>query len=251
MAYFNMLPKGSSITQSINLKVKVGATYNPQLNNETLDFDNASGSQTVTQGDGGGELKITPIFQLKKDPKDIENLKKLQKWYLAGTILTIVYATTEKYTNLIMGGDYKITDAQITEPHRGKHEVVLTLQKQKTIPVETRTFTNWKPAKKSSSKKTKKQKISTLYSSLAKCKIPLYKDKSGKNKSTKCDLLFQKILRLFSFYVNYKGRTLKLDGYYGTYTKWACKRFQKKYKLKVTGRCDKATLKKIKTLTSK
>lgn len=250
MAYFSILPKGATITQSINLKVKVGASYDPQLNNETLNFDNVSGSQTITLGDGGGELKITSIFQLKKDPKDIENLKKLQTWYLGGTTVTIVYAKDETYSNLIIGGDYKITDAQITEPKKGKYEVSLTLQKQKIIPVETKTFTNWKPAKKTSTK-SRKKKISTLYSSLSKCKIPLYKDKSGKNKSTKCDETFQKILRLFNFYIRYKGKTLKIDGYYGAYTKWACKNFQKKYKLKVTGRCDKATMKKIKALTSK
>lgn len=252
MSYFRMLPKGAAMSQAIDLKVKLGAKYNLQLNNETIDFDGVEGSQTIHQGSGGGELDISPIFQLKKDPKDLDKLKKLDSWYKNGKEVTVVYADTEKYTNFMMGGNYKIIDVDITEPERGRYDLTLKLQKQKIFPPETKSFTNWKPAaKKTTSSSATAKKANPLYTTLAKCKLPLYENRLGKNKTSNCDLTWQKILRLFKFYLKYNGKSLKLDGYFGFYTKDATKKFQRKYKIKVTGKCDTATLKKVKTLIAK
>lgn len=250
MTYFKAIPKGKTISEAINLKVKLGSSYDPQINSETIDYDGVSGSQSIPQFDGGGELKITALFLLKKRPEDIQSLKRIDYWYKNGITLTMVYADSEEYTNLIFGGNYLITDAALQEPRRGRIDVTLTLQKQKTFPSDTKTFTNWKPAAKKSSASTTGKKTSPLYDELSKCKLPRYIDHAGTNKSTQCDLVFQKLLRQFSFYITYKGHSLKLDGYFGIYTQDATKKFQKKYNVPVTGKLDTNTLKKLKALTT-
>ncbi|WP_066970479.1 peptidoglycan-binding domain-containing protein [Methanobrevibacter filiformis] len=248
-SYYKICPKTKAV-QSIDLNVKVGSSYDPQLNNETIDFDGVIGSQTVYQGAGGGELKITPVFELNK--KDhVKNIKKLEKWYMKGTELTLTYATGKIHSGLMMGGNYIITDVNVKENNKQIYEVDLTLQKQITYPVLSKHFTNWKPKKKKKPLKgANKTPKSSNYNKLKKC-IPLYKDHAGKNKSTSCDLIFQKILRSYGFYIKYKNKNLKLDGYYGIYTQDACIKFQKKYKIPVTGKCDKNTLKKIGALMIK
>lgn len=251
MTYYKILAKGSSISQAINLKVLLNASYNPQLNNETMDYDWVEGSKTIHLGSGGGEIKIKPVFYLKrKEYNDINNVKKLHDWAINGKELTVVYADEENYTNLFFGGNYKITDFDLTEPKKGKYEVSLTLQKQAIFPTETKSFTNWVQKSKSSTSKSKNT-LSSAYIALSKCKLPLYKDHAGKNKSTNCDLLWQKMLRKFNFYYKYNGHSLKLDGYFGIYTQDATRKFQKKYKIKVTGKLDKTTLALVKKLILK
>jgi hypothetical protein len=250
-SYYKILPKGKA-DLTIDILVKIGSTYNPQLKNETINFNGVTGSKTVHQGTGGGQLKITPVFELNKH-EDIHAVELLKSWWEKGTEIVIIYASGEKHADLLMGGNYKITDVNIKEFYKAYYEMDLTLQKQVIFPVTYKTFTNWKaPAKKTSTKTTTKTLKNSLYQYIIKnCKIPLYINHAGKNNSTKCDLAFQKLLRLFGFYFKDGTASLKLDGYYGLYTKRACIRFQKKYKVKVTGRCDVATLKKIKELILK
>ncbi|KZX16652.1 putative peptidoglycan binding domain protein [Methanobrevibacter cuticularis] len=260
MPYYSLVPKPSNekltlevMSKAISLKVKLGARFNPQLNNETIDFDNVIGSQTIHQGARGGELEIEPLFELNRDPKDLDKLKKLESWYLNGTQLWVLYATDEKYANLIFGckghQSYIIVDVDVTEYHRGRHDLKLRLQKQTIFPPEVKSFTSWKPATKTTSTNSKSvAKSNPLITALAKCKLPLYENRLGKNKTSDCDLTWQEILRLFKFYITYNGKSLKLDGYFGFYTEDATKKFQRKYKIKVTGKCDTQTLKKIKQL---
>ena len=55
----------------------------------------------------------------------------------------------------------------------------------------------------------------------------------------------QKALKLHGFYLSYNGRYLKVDGIYHIYTEKAVKQFQKANKLKVTGKVDEKTAKKL------
>ena len=56
----------------------------------------------------------------------------------------------------------------------------------------------------------------------------------------------QRALKKNHFYISFKGRYLKIDGIYHKYTVMAVKEFQRAKKLKVTGKVDEATAKKLK-----
>ena len=56
----------------------------------------------------------------------------------------------------------------------------------------------------------------------------------------------QRALKKNHFYISYKGRHLKVDGIFHVYTEMAVKEFQRAKKLKVTGKVDYATAKKLK-----
>ena len=55
----------------------------------------------------------------------------------------------------------------------------------------------------------------------------------------------QKALKMHGFYLSYNGRYLKVDGIFHIYTQKAVKQFQKANKLKVTGKVDEKTAKKL------
>jgi len=248
MVYFKMLKKGDPLTQAIDLKVMLGASSDPQLNNETIDFDGVNGSTTVHQGASGGKNNFKVVFRFKEDVNALNNFKKLENWYLNGTEVTILYASTETYTNIVFGGNFKIISVNIEEPKRGKYEVDLEIQKQTVFPPPPKSLTSFAVASKSTSNSALAVKGKPLLVALDKCKLPLSRSPAGVIKSSNCNLTWQKILRLFNFYINYKGKTLLLDGLFGLYAEDATKKFQKKYKIKVTGKCDAATVKKVKSL---
>ena len=56
------------------------------------------------------------------------------------------------------------------------------------------------------------------------------------------------VKKINGFYLSYKGRYLKVDGLFHKYTQMAVKQFQKAKKLKVTGKVDYATAKKLKLI---
>ena len=58
----------------------------------------------------------------------------------------------------------------------------------------------------------------------------------------------QRALKKNGFYLSYKGRYLKIDGIYHIYTEMAVKQFQKAKNLKVNGKVDYATAKKLKLI---
>ena len=97
-------------------------------------------------------------------------------------------------------------------------------------------------AKKTAVKTTNSKKTSTKKSALAKCKrsVLVY---SKKKKTNDCIKKMQKILKNKGFY---KG---KVDGWYGSMTVTAVKKFQKKYakkySLKQTGKVDEKTFKAL------
>ena len=90
-------------------------------------------------------------------------------------------------------------------------------------------------------KATKKAKITV--------KAPAWKTvaKGSKDKATVKKI--QKALKDNGYYLSYKGRYLKIDGIYHTYTERAVKQFQKAKKLKVTGKVDYNTAKKLKIVS--
>ena len=68
--------------------------------------------------------------------------------------------------------------------------------------------------------------------------------KGSKDKATVKKI--QQALKKNGFYIRYNGHKLLVDGIYQKYTVMAVKEFQKAKKLKVTGRVDEATAKKLK-----
>ena len=68
--------------------------------------------------------------------------------------------------------------------------------------------------------------------------------KGSKGKATVKKI--QKALKDNGYYLTYKGRYLKIDGIYHDYTERAVKQFQKAKGLKVTGKVDYKTAKKLK-----
>ena len=58
----------------------------------------------------------------------------------------------------------------------------------------------------------------------------------------------QRALKNNGYYLSYKGRYLKVDGKYGVHTERGVKQFQKPRNLKVTGKVDEKTAKKLKII---
>ena len=77
-------------------------------------------------------------------------------------------------------------------------------------------------------------------------KKPVWKTvaKGSKDKATVKKI--QRALKNNGYYLSYKGRYLKVDGIFHKYTEMAVKQFQKAKGLKVTGKVDEATAKKLK-----
>ena len=58
----------------------------------------------------------------------------------------------------------------------------------------------------------------------------------------------QRALKKNGYYLNYKKHYLKVDGIFGAHTEKAVKQFQKAKGLKVTGKVDYKTAKKLKII---
>ena len=87
-------------------------------------------------------------------------------------------------------------------------------------------------------KVTKKVKLSV--------KAYAWKTVAKGNKNKTMVKKIQRALKKNGFYIRYKGRNLLVDGLYHKYTEMAVKEFQRAKKLKVTGKVDEATAKKLK-----
>ena len=79
-------------------------------------------------------------------------------------------------------------------------------------------------------------------------KAPAWKTVSKGSKDKAMVKKIQKALKKNGYYLSYKGRYLKIDGLFHKYTEMAVKQFQKAKKLKVTGKVDYATAKKLKLI---
>ena len=91
------------------------------------------------------------------------------------------------------------------------------------------------------SKVTKKPKITV--------KAPAWKTVSKGSKEKAMVKKIQKALKKNGYYLSYKGRYLKVDGKFHKYTEMAVKQFQKAKGLKVTGKVDYVTAKKLKLVS--
>ena len=90
-------------------------------------------------------------------------------------------------------------------------------------------------------KVTKKAKITV--------KAPAWKTVAKGSKDKAMVKKIQRALKNNSYYLSYKGRYLKVDGIFEKYTEMAVKEFQTAKKLKVTGKVDYATAKKLKIVS--
>ena len=90
-------------------------------------------------------------------------------------------------------------------------------------------------------KVTKKVKITV--------KAPAWKTVSKGSKDKATIKKIQKALKNNGYYLSYKGRYLKIDGIYHKYTVSSVKQFQKAKGLKVTGKVNYATAKKLKIVS--
>ncbi|MDO5819277.1 MAG: peptidoglycan-binding protein [Methanobrevibacter sp.] len=90
-------------------------------------------------------------------------------------------------------------------------------------------------------KLTKKAKITV--------KAPAWKTVAKGSKDKAMVKKIQRALKNNGHYLSYKGRYLKVDGIFEKYTEMAVKEFQKDKKLKVTGKVDYATAKKLKIVS--
>ena len=79
-------------------------------------------------------------------------------------------------------------------------------------------------------------------------KAPAWKTIAKGSKDKAMVKKIQRALKKNGFYLSYKGRYLKVDGLFHKYTQMAVKQFQKAKKLKVTGKVDYATAKKLKLI---
>ena len=90
-------------------------------------------------------------------------------------------------------------------------------------------------------KVTKKAKVTV--------KAPAWKTVSKGSKDKAMVKKIQRALKNNGYYLNYNGRYLKVDGIFEKYTEMAVKQFQKDKGLKVTGKVDYATAKKLKIVS--
>ena len=131
---------------------------------------------------------------------------------------------TKKYTITLKNNKGKVMFKLSKLTKKGKYNAVITYAGDKYYK-----------------KATKKAKITV--------KAPAWKTvaKGSKDKATVKKI--QKALKDNGYYLSYKGRYLKIDGIYHTYTERAVKQFQKAKKLKVTGKVDYNTAKKLKIVS--
>lgn len=136
-------------------------------------------------------------------------------------------------------GNYICTGFSYAEDTGGNYiidwefqEVIKFNKTKKTFRVWGKSVSSSKKAKKTKSKKSGGNNLSSNVKYLLKSCPTLKKNDSHK----KCVKSLQKFLQSKGFYKNYK-----VDGLYQIYTEQAVKGLQKKCKLKVTGQWDKAT----------
>lgn len=136
-------------------------------------------------------------------------------------------------------GNYICTEFNYSEDTNGNYVINWKFQEVIKFNVTKKTFRVWgkavsstKKNKKTTTKKSGANNISSNVKYLLKTCPTLKKNDSHK----KCVKSLQKFLQSKGFYKNYK-----IDGLYQVYTEQAVKGLQKKYKLKSTGKWDKAT----------
>ena len=210
------------------------------------------------KGFGGVQFKISIVLE-----KDAKWHSLYYKYYMGGTaedsndfdFITVLKAIMRTMTPVkvvtdaidIPNGTYIITKNP-SRKQTNDNYTIWELEFTTYVPLEVTKYKNDNTlvkkaiksatAKKVATKTTTAAKKTTTNSSFSKCqlKVLVY---SKKKKTYDCVKQMQKILKNAGYY------TGKLDGWYGSLTVSAVKKFQKKYKktynLKVNGKVDKKT----------
>ena len=151
---------------------------------------------------------------------------------------------TKKYTIILKDNTGKaIKNAKVTLKVNGKTYKATTNSKGKA------TFKITKLTKKGTFKATVTYKANKYYKKVTKMvKIKVKSvwktvQKGSKNKAIVKKI--QRALKKHGYYLTYNGHYLKVDGIFWDYTKMAVKQFQNTKKLKVTGKVDEKTAKKL------
>ena len=191
-------------------------------------------------GSGGITFKVKVLIKETDTWNNETVLNTLNNWFIG---MVPVYVVTEAVD--VPDGEYIITKNNNRQQNY-KGSTIWDLEFTSYTPLNVFKFANNnsnvlkaiksnKKKKKQASKKSKAKKA-TVNSKLSKCN---YKNLvySKTQKSVKCVKYMQKIL--------YKQKLLtkkQVDGWFGSKTKEAVKKFQKKHKnLKATGKVDKNT----------
>ena len=188
-------------------------------------------------GDGNYNSSVTTkTFKVSKIPTKI-------------TTKAVTYKTTiktKKLTATLKDKDGKaIAGKYVTFKVNGKTYKVKTNSKSvATVNVKLTTAKTYKFTVTFAGD-SKYAKSSVIYNVVVK---KVWKTVSYGSKATTTVKKIQKALKSFGFYIKEGSRTLKVDGIYHKYTVKAVKQFQKAKGLKVTGKVDEATAKKLKLI---
>lgn len=189
-------------------------------------------------GDGGITFKCTVLLNKDTEYKGTKFITILNSWIVNSTPVDITtdaidipskgsYIITKNSSRTQTSDNYTEWDLEFTT------YTPLTIWKFKNDNTEVLKALN--KSKKDNKNKAKK----SLLQKLSKCSLSILVY-SKKKKKVECVKYLQKALQLQGFYL--KG---KVDGWFGNDTVKAVKQFQKKYKLKQTGKVDKKTFNKL------
>lgn len=193
---------------------EIETDYQPKM--AELDYVGQNGSNTVGLGNKGRLLE----FDIYVKPVDVQKIISLRN---SNSPVKVVSKSKANYN-----GQYQIKKFTSKE-HKKKFVFSIQLQEYTKFNVTTKSFSNWKVTTKKSSSTSSAANYTSLYKDLLKCPTLKY------GSTGKCVGVLQKLLRLNGFYLKYKGKNLIVDDKFLTYTCWAVKLFQKKYKLKQDG----------------
>ena len=265
MGFFNVVPRDNeyldSNIESIPLRVNQGKgmSVTPDLNISVSDLNKDKNNSLLkhfyNRGYGGITLKVEVLI-FKDDTVGIKGSDGTVKVLdvLKHCIENMIpFMVTTKAIDVPNGLYIVTSNSSRTQTYEKSTVWELEFKTYNPVTVYQYVNNNTKvqnaiakskaaQAKKTTAKKTAKKTTktaSTKSSKLAKCSLKSLKY-SKKKKVYDCVKLMQNVLKKKGFY------TGKVDGWFGSMTTTAVKKFQKKYKktykLKTTGKVDKATL---------
>lgn len=262
MSFFYVCnPKYANQTKGIPLKVvrNNGVQVNPNININVNDLISNKKDEVFknfyNRGNSGITFNIQVIIRKNETKGSISASKgyypqtsKVLNWldYFIKNMMP-VYVVTDAID--IKNGTYIITDNS-KRVQTFKDYTIWDLEFTTFTGLNSVHFTNTNKAIKKVVKKSKKSKNtkktsakskSTIKSKLKKCKLTQLKYTGKKVTNITCVKYLQQIL-----YKNYGLLTKRqVDGWYGPKTLNAVKKYQKKKKLKQTGKVNKATFKSL------
>ena len=203
----------------------------------TTPYVGQNGSSTSFVSSSGRVLTFKNICRYDEESTHGRGHRINDYKYLADNFNKISKVVTSPSKSNI-NGNYIITGFDYTEDTKGNFIIDWELTEVIKFNKTAKTFRVWgkslKNTNKSKKKVTKKAKnsLNTNVKYLLKTCPTMSKGHKGK----KCVKSLQKFLQSKGYYTKYK-----VDGLYEIYTEQAVKSLQKKFKLKATGKWDKAT----------